>query len=66
MVIGALIIILALIVDAAFRPPFWVHVVLWVPFTAALTVLFLRMTKAALLAAELRNRAKEAGKDDLS
>ena len=65
-VIGALIIILALIVDAAFRPPFWVHVVIWVPFTAGLTVLFLRMTKVALLAAEHRNRAKEAGKDDLS
>ncbi|WP_445948264.1 DUF983 domain-containing protein, partial [Sphingorhabdus sp.] len=47
MVIGALIIILALIADAAFRPPFWVHVVIWVPFTAGLTVLFLRMTKAA-------------------
>jgi hypothetical protein len=29
-------------------------------------VLFLRMAKAALLAAEHRNRAKEAGKDDLS
>jgi len=66
MVMGALIIVLALIVDAAFRPPFWVHVVIWVPFTAALTVLFLRMAKAALLAAEHRNRAKEAGKDDLS
>jgi uncharacterized protein (DUF983 family) len=66
MVIGALIIILALIADAAFRPPFWVHVVIWVPFTAGLTVLFLRMTKAALLAAEHRNRAKEAGKDDVS
>jgi len=65
MVIGALIIILALIVDSAFRPPFWVHVVIWVPFTAALTVITLRMAKAALLAAEHRNRAREAGKIDL-
>lgn len=58
--IGALIIVLALIVDTAFRPPFWVHVIIWVPFTAALTVVTLRMAKAALLAAEHRNRAREA------
>jgi uncharacterized protein (DUF983 family) len=63
--IGALIIVLALIVDTAFRPPFWVHVIIWVPFTAALTVVTLRMAKAALLAAEHRNRAREAGKSDL-
>jgi uncharacterized protein (DUF983 family) len=63
--IGALIIVLALIVDTAFRPPFWVHVIIWVPFTAALTVITLRMAKAALLAAEHRNRAREADKSDL-
>lgn len=63
--IGALIIVLALIVDTAFHPPFWVHVIIWVPFTAALTVVTLRMAKAALLAAEHRNRAREAGKSDL-
>jgi uncharacterized protein (DUF983 family) len=65
MAIGALIIVLALIVDSAFRPPFWIHVIIWVPFTAALTVITLRMAKAALLAAEHRNRASEAGKSDL-
>ena len=63
--IGALIIILALVVDSAFHPPFWVHVIIWVPFTAALTVITLRMAKAALLSAEHRNRAHEAGKSDL-
>ena len=65
LVIGALIIILALVVDSAFRPPFWVHVIIWVPFTAALTIINLRMAKAALLAAEHHNRAREAGKSDL-
>lgn len=65
MVIGALIIVLALMLDSAFRPPFWVHVIIWVPFTAALTFITLRMAKAALLAAEHRNRAREAGAGDL-
>jgi uncharacterized protein (DUF983 family) len=63
--IGTLIIVLALGVDSVFHPPFWVHVIIWVPFTAALTVISLRMAKAALLAAEHRNRAHEAGKSDL-
>jgi uncharacterized protein (DUF983 family) len=63
--IGTLIIVLALGVDSVFHPPFWVHVIIWVPFTAALTVITLRMAKAALLAAEHRNRAREAGKSDL-
>ncbi len=65
MVIGALIIVFALLLDTAVRPPFWVHVIIWVPVTAALTVVTLRMAKAALLASEYRNKAHEAGKDDL-
>lgn len=56
MAIGAVIIVLALLLDSAFRPPFWVHVIIWVPVTAALTVVTLRMAKAALLAAEFRSR----------
>jgi uncharacterized protein (DUF983 family) len=59
MVIGALVIILAIIVDSIFRPPFWVHVIIWVPFTAAVTVVSLRVAKGALLALEHRNRAGE-------
>jgi uncharacterized protein (DUF983 family) len=64
--IGALIIILALMLDTAVRPPFWVHVIIWVPVTAAMTVYSLRVSKAALLAAEHYNRAKEAGRDDIT
>lgn len=64
--IGALIIILALMLDTAVRPPFWVHVIIWVPVTAAMTVYSLRVSKAALLAAEHYNRAKEAGRDEIT
>jgi uncharacterized protein (DUF983 family) len=66
LVIGALIIILAIIVDIAFRPPFWVHVLIWVPLTVALTVWSLRVAKGALLVSEYRNSAGEAGKDDIA
>lgn len=60
MAIGALVIVLAIIVDAAFRPPFWVHVIVWVPFTVAVTVASLRVAKGALLALEYCNRAGES------
>ncbi len=60
MAIGALVIVLAIIVDTAVRPPFWVHVFIWIPFTAVTTVVSLRMAKAGLLALEHRNRAGEA------
>lgn len=57
--IGAIIIILAILVDMAFRPPFWVHVLIWVPVTVAMTVWSLRVAKGALLVSEHRNRAGE-------
>jgi uncharacterized protein (DUF983 family) len=66
LVIGALVIVLAVLVDVAFNPPFWVQALIWVPFTVALTVISLRAAKGALLAAEYRNKAGEAGMDDLS
>lgn len=59
MAIGTLVIFLAIIVDAAFRPPFWVHIIIWVPFTVAITIGSLRVAKGALLALEHRNRAGE-------
>ncbi len=66
LVIGALVVALAVGVDVAFNPPFWVQALIWIPFTAALTFWSLRVAKAALLAAEYRNKAREAGMDDLS
>lgn len=65
MVIGALIVGLALWLELAWHPPFWLHVVLWVPLTAAAVVWGLRAGKAALLAAEFQRGAKEAGGSDL-
>lgn len=64
LIIGALVTGLALWLELAAHPPFWVHVVLWVPVTAAAVVWGLRVGKAALLAAEFRRNAGEAGAGD--
>lgn len=64
LIIGALITGLALWLELAVQPPFWVHVVLWMPLTAAAVVWDLRAGKGALLAAEFQRQAGEAGRKD--
>lgn len=49
LMIAALITGAALWLDAGLRPPFWVHVVLWVPITSAAVLLGLRIATAWLL-----------------
>jgi uncharacterized protein (DUF983 family) len=57
--IGALIVALAVTIELAFEPPFWVHILLWPPLTIAAVVGSLRFSKAMLLALEYRHSAGE-------
>ena len=61
---GALIVVAALVVDFAFAPPLWLHVVLWVPITVGAVVYGLRVGKAALLASEHQRKAAEGRLSD--
>lgn len=65
LIIGALITALALWLEISVHPPFWVHVILWVPLTTAAVIWGLRVGKAALLAAEHQHQAGEAGGKDI-
>ena len=58
LIVGAIVVFAALVLDAAAEPPWWVHLV-WIPVAAALTVGGLRLAKAWLLAQEYRHRARE-------
>lgn len=58
LIIGAILTIAALVVDGAFTPPWWIHLV-WVPIGVALTLAGLRVAKALLLTQEYRQRARE-------
>ena len=58
LIVGAIVTGGAIWLELALSPPFWVHVI-WLPVTAGLTVLGLRLGKAALLAQEYRHRARE-------
>ena len=58
LVVGAIVVIAALVLDAATEPPWWVHLI-WIPVAAALTIGGLRLAKAWLLAQEYKHRAGE-------
>lgn len=58
LIVGTIVVVAALVVDAAFSPPFWVHLV-WIPVATALTIGGLRLSKAWLLTQEYKHRARE-------
>jgi uncharacterized protein (DUF983 family) len=62
MIVGALVVILAVTLQLSAEPPWWVHVLLWVPLTTLGVIGGLRLAKAALLWSEFRQKAGEAGR----
>ena len=59
LLIGALTTGLALWLELSQSPPWWVHVMLWLPLVTGLTIGLLRIAKALLLALEYRHKAGE-------
>ena len=59
LIIGALVIALAMIVETVFSPPFIVHAIIWIPFTTAAVIFGFRAVKAALLVTENRKQFRE-------
>jgi uncharacterized protein (DUF983 family) len=59
MIAGAVVVACALIVEAKYQPPFWVHAVLWLPLILATTLLPLRSMKSLLIALQFHHKAAE-------
>ncbi|WP_057883218.1 DUF983 domain-containing protein [Tsuneonella troitsensis] len=59
LLIGGFVAMLAIWLELAAEPPFYVHALLWIPLATLLTLGGLRVAKAALLASAFRNRAGE-------
>jgi uncharacterized protein (DUF983 family) len=58
----------ALVVEALYQPPFWVHAVLWTPLILITTILPLRPMKGLMIALQYHHKAEEgrlAGDDRL-
>jgi uncharacterized protein (DUF983 family) len=47
------------------RPPIWVEFVVWLPVAAILCLGLLRPLKGLMIAAQVANRASEAGRHDI-
>ncbi len=63
-IVGALVVGPAVWFEFKIGPPWWVHVLLWVPYTLALTLLFLRLMKSWLVAIQYKHKAQEGQLDD--
>lgn len=59
LVVSIIVMPMALVVDFRFAPPWWVHVLLWLPAVLGLSLLLLRLSKALLIGLEHRNDAGE-------
>jgi len=59
LILGGVIVAAAITLELSLSPPFWVHMLIWIPVTAIAVVGALRISKAALLALEYRNKARE-------
>ncbi len=57
-IVGALMVVGAIWLELAVSPPWWVHVVVWLPLTILLTLGSLRIAKGVLLALEYKNDAR--------
>ena len=64
MIAGFVVVFAALFVEFAFSPPIWLHLVLWLPLAALLSVGLLRPLKGLMLAMQVHNRASEVRNDD--
>ena len=57
LILGAIVVGLAFVVERRFEPPLWVHGILWLPVTLGGALLMLRPLKAWLLGEQYRHRA---------
>ena len=64
LIVGALVSAGALLMEVAYRPPIWLHLVLWLPLAAILSLILLRPFKGVMIALQFHHRASEARHDD--
>lgn len=63
-IVGALAMVLFLLMEVAFRPPVWVHLIYQPPVVIALSILCLRPLKGLLFALQFKHDAQEARLDE--
>lgn len=54
-VVGFLVTALAGVTEYVYEPPYWLHAVIWAPFTLLASLYFLRFFKALIIAAQYKH-----------
>lgn len=63
LIVGIVVIGLALWLEVSVSPPFWVHLVLWLPLTVLLSLPLMRLFKGMLIGVQYRTRAAQGRLD---
>ena len=61
LILGAIVVGLAILVEIVFAPPLWVHFVLWTPVIIVGAIALLRVMKAWLIAMQYRHHLLDGG-----
>ncbi len=61
LIVGAIVVAAALLVELTIMPPYWVHALLWPPLILGLSLGLLRPAKALMMALQYRHQASEGG-----
>lgn len=59
--VGGVVVALALWLELAYEPPYWLHVALWAPLIVVGSLVLLRPAKAILIALQYRHKAAGFG-----
>lgn len=62
-IVGAVVVAAALVTEVMYQPPYWVHLVIWLPMILILSFGLLRPAKALMIALQFRNKAREGRLD---
>ena len=63
LLVGLVVVASAVIVEFVWRPPYWLHALLWIPTTLALSLGLLRPLKGLLIALQFHHKAEEGRLD---
>jgi uncharacterized protein (DUF983 family) len=63
LIAGFIVVGSALVVEAMWRPPYWLHALLWLPLLLILTLGLLRPLKGLLVALQFHHKAEEGRVD---
>lgn len=64
LILGAVVVLFALLLESWVEPPIWVHLAIWPVVIIAGAVAMLRPAKALLIALQFKNKAEDTGSLD--